>query len=242
MQILKVSDAMQPLPAAVPSHTPIGEVIDQLTDGGTDGLLVVDETDAYLGIIGAQQVEQALREDDFDAVAGDLAERQPPLSSDESLEGALGALLHDRTGLPVVAAGTEDPVGWLTHLDVLRAYNARLDQGLERAGQPDRRPARRRESPLVGSALARLRGFRVVDLEFSNSRVLVGRRLGELAWPERATVLSIRRNGDSFEPDPDLRLEQGDRLTVLVPATAVDSLADRIGEAAEHHAQAPHSL
>jgi Trk K+ transport system NAD-binding subunit len=41
-------------------------------------------------------------------------------------------------------------------------------------------------------------------------------------------VLAIRRGERAFEPTDTDRLERGDRLTVLVPAAAADSLVDAI--------------
>jgi Trk K+ transport system NAD-binding subunit len=44
-------------------------------------------------------------------------------------------------------------------------------------------------------------------------------------------VLAIRRDDRTFEPGAGEQLEQGDRLTVLVPAAAAESLVDRITDA-----------
>ncbi len=63
MQLLDVADAMQQLPLALASRTPLNEVIARLGDSPTDGLpVVVDEDSGYLGTVTSQQVEQAMRE------------------------------------------------------------------------------------------------------------------------------------------------------------------------------------
>jgi CIC family chloride channel protein len=226
MQLLDVADAMQPLPAALPSETPLNEVIARLGDAPTDGLPVVDADGAYRGTVTSQQVEQAMRENALDATAGDLAQDLASLRTGQSLEDALGALLRARSGLPIISSDSHRPVGWLTHLDVLRAYNARLQQGIDRAqhATPARGPAPRRAS----GALARLRGYRIVDLDFATATPPVGRRIAEIPWPPRSTILAIRRGGEAFEPDDADRLERGDRLTVLVPAAVADDLVDAI--------------
>jgi CIC family chloride channel protein len=228
MQLLDVADAMQPLPAALPSETPLNEVIARLGDAPTDGLPVVDDGGVYRGTLTSQQVEQAMRENALDATAGDLAQDLPPLRAGQTLEDALGALLRARSGLPVVSGDDAQPVGWLTHIDVLRAYNARLQQGIESAQQQPL-PTQRADAPgRVGTAFARLRGYRIVDLDFATAKPPVGRRIVDIPWPPRSNILAIRRGGVAFEPDDNERLERGDRVTVLVPAAAADSVVDAI--------------
>jgi CBS domain-containing protein len=233
MQLLDVADAMQPLPAALPSETPLNEVIARLGDAPTDGLPVVDGDGAYRGTVTSQQVEQAMRENALDATAGDLAQDLSALRTGQSLEEALGALLRARSGLPVVRGDGHRPVGWLTHLDVLRAYNARLQQGIDRAQQ---RPSARGSAPRRASgAFVRLRGYRIVDLDFATAEPPVGRRIADIPWPARSTILAIRRGERAFEPDDSDRLERGDRLTVLVPAAAADDLVDAITANGDEH-------
>ena len=147
---------MEPLPVALPADLPLNEVIARLSDAPVDGLPVVDAEGTYRGTLGAQQVEQAMRENALDACAGDLAQDLPPLRAEQQLEEALGALLRAGSGLPVVDGG--QPVGWLTHVDVLRAYNARLQHGIDQAQQRPAAP-RRPASGRVGIALARLRVY-----------------------------------------------------------------------------------
>jgi CIC family chloride channel protein len=226
MQLLRVVDAMQTLPVALSSGTPLNEVIARLGESPTDGLPVVDNDGAYCGTVSSQQVEQAMRENALDATAGELAEDLPALRTGQTLEAALGSLLRARSGLAVVQSDGGEPVGWLTHLDVLRGYNARLQHGIDRAQQ--RAPARGPLPGRVSSAFARLRGYRIVDLDLATAKPPVGRRITDLPWPPRSTVLAIRRGGRAFEPDDTDRLERGDRLTVLVPTSAADSLVDAI--------------
>jgi len=232
MQLLRVSDAMQPLPPQVETTTPLNEVIAQLAAGPYDSLPVVDAQGRYRGTLSSQQIEQAMRENALDATAGELAQEVPALTADQTLEDALATLLRTRSGLPVVTAETRTPVGWLQNVDVLRAYNARLEQGLEQAEQPlshgGSGGSRDREQRGINPVLARLRGYRIVDLELATHDAPVGQRLNELAWPDRSSVLAIRRGDTTFEPASDERLEQGDRLTVLVPSSAADDLVDTI--------------
>jgi CIC family chloride channel protein len=143
MQVLRVGDAMQPLPTAVQAETPLDQVIAVLSNAPTDGLPVVDVDGGNRGVITSQQIEQAMREDLLDATAGDLAQDALPLTADQTLEQALGALLHAGSGLPVIDPHNGAPVGWLTHLDVLRAYNAQVERGAAQSGRRASEPPRR---------------------------------------------------------------------------------------------------
>jgi CIC family chloride channel protein len=228
MQLLQVADAMQPLPAALPAETTLNEVIARLGEAPTDGLPVAFANGTYGGTVSSQQVEEAMREGALDATAGDLVQDVPALQAGQTLEQALSALLRARSGLPVVTGDDRRPVGWLTQLDILRAYNARLQQGIDQVQPDPARPEHFGGPGRVHSTLARLRGYRIVDLELATSQPPVGRRIADLSWPTRSTVLAIRRNQHAFEPDPDDRLQQGDRLTILVPAAAAEALVDTL--------------
>src|SRR5579862_2134720 len=228
MQLLRVGEAMRPLPAALGSDTPLNEVIALLGDAPSDGLPVVDPDGTYRGTVGSQQVERAMRENALDASAGEMAQQLPALRSSQTLEEAVGALLRAGSGLPVVGPGGPDPVGWLTHVDVLRAYNARLQHGIEHAAATAGTTAAHAVVGRASVPAARLRGYRIVDLDLATAGHPVGVRVADLPWPRNSTVLAIRRGEGAFEPTGSDRLEQGDRLTVLVPAASADDLVDLI--------------
>jgi CIC family chloride channel protein len=233
MGLLTVRDAMQPVPLSVRHETPLNEVIERLMQGPTDGLPVVDETGAYRGTVTSQQVEQAMRDNALDSEAGGLAQETTALRPSQSLEQALSALMRERSGLPVLEPETRRVIGWLSNMDVLRAYNQRLEAGIREA---ERRRAHERQRPeigLVGSAMARLRGYRIVEIELGSSSAPVGGRLGELPLPEGASVLGVRRNGEAISTSDGTMLGAGDRLTLLVPAADADDVVDVIEDAGE---------
>jgi CIC family chloride channel protein len=231
MALLTVRDAMQDVPVSLAQDTPLNEVIERLTEGSTDSLPVVDDAGAYRGTVTSQQVEQAMRENALDADAGSLAREATVMRPSQSLEDALAALLRERSGLPVVEPESHRVVGWLTHVDVLRAYNRRLEAGIRDADRRQEHNGRRRyELGLVGGALARLRGYRVVELELGGSAAPVGKWLGELALPPGTTLLALKRGGEALTPTDETILAAGDGLTLLVPASAADRLAEEVGE------------
>jgi CIC family chloride channel protein len=231
MGLLTVRDAMQPVPLSVRRETPLNEVIERLMQGPADGLPVVDETGAYRGTVTSQQVEQAMRDNALDSEAGGLAQETTALRPSQSLEQALSALMRERSGLPVLEPETRRVVGWLTNMDVLRAYNQRLEAGIRDA---ERRRAQERQRPeigLVGSAIARLRGYRIVELELGGSSAPIGSRLGDLPLPDGATVLGLRRHGGAIATTDGTVLGAGDRMTLLVPAAEADGLVDALQDA-----------
>jgi chloride channel protein, CIC family len=234
MGLLTVHDAMQPVPISVRQDTPLNEVIERLMAGPADGLPVVDDTGAYRGTVTSQQVEEAMRENALDSEAGRLAQETTALRPTQTLEQALSALMRERSGLPVLEPETRRVVGWLTNMDVLRAYNARLEAGIREAERQGSR--QRQQHPdlgLVGSALARLRGYRVVEVELGTGSAPVGRRVDTLPLPVGSTLLGLRRSEQPVAHSASTELEAGDRLTLLVPATEADRLAEWLGDSAD---------
>jgi CBS domain-containing protein len=216
MELLAVDDAMQPVPQPLPDNVPLNEAIARFTEEARDALPVVDAHGHYRGTVTARQVEQSTRDNALDVVVGELARETPTLTADQSL---------------VLAPDGRAIIGWLTHRDVLRAYNERLERSVARAerGRQAARPDER-QPPVQLSPLARLRGYRLVELDIQRERGDGRRRIVDIGWPPGALVLALRRDGESFEPTEDTELRRGDRLTVLVPADRVEALARMAGE------------
>jgi len=231
MEILTVADAMQPLPTALPHDLALNEIIARFTEERGDALPVVDGQGVFQGIVTSRQVEQAMRDNALDVVAGSLAQETPTLSPEESLEQALGLLVrHEASGLPVLSPTGGRVVGWLTHRDVLRAYNERLEQGIAHV-ERQAKAASPFSAPVSRRSLARLRDYRVVDLDLTRDEPPVGRRVMDISWPASSLLLAIRREGTSFVPTGQTRLKRGDRLAVLVAAEQADALVDAVGAA-----------
>ena len=237
MEVLTVGSAMRPVPAALPEQMVLGEVIARFTDDGWDALPVVDAGGAFRGTVTFRQVEQAMRDNALDAVAGELAQDTPALTPDQTLEQALQVTLrHGDNGLPVLDRDSHRLIGWLTHRDILSAYHARLERTIAearrtdeavKAGEPEavRDPA--------GELSTSLRDYRIVDLELRGAEVIAGRRIADVPWPPSSLVLAVRRGGSSFVPDGQTELRRGDRLSILLPARQAEDLDALIGTLAE---------
>lgn len=241
MELLTVADAMQPLPATLTPETPLDVIIDRLSTEGRDALPVADHDGTYRGTVIARDVEDSVRENALEASAGSLARAVPILHPNQSLEQALGLLVRqDRSGLPVTSAEDSRILGWLNHRDVLAAYNARLQHGVAQAtATPESRvlvqplplaagPPRSAGGPAVmaGGSITRLQGYRVVALELVNGAPPIGQRVGQVTWPPSSLLIGIRRHGVPLSATDDTQLEQGDRLTLLVPAEHADRVTE----------------
>ena len=225
MEILTVAEAMKPVPAPLSEQEALNEMIARLTDEGWDALPIVDEEGAYLGTVTARQVEQAMRDNALDATARDLAQETPTLLPGQSLEQALGLLVrHETSGLPVLDPDARRVIGWVTHRDVLRAYNERLEQGVAQVERQTRAAA-----PAPRPSPARLRGYRVVDLELTQDDAPAGLLVMDVPWPPASLLLAVRRDGTSFVPAGHTQLKKGDRLAILVPAEHADTIVDAVG-------------
>ena len=87
----------------------------------------------YRGVVTAGELESALGDDTFDITGGDLAHLvaavAPDVPLDEALRGSSSRALRRcrswRRALHLL--------GWLTHRDILAAYNNRIESSVEAA-------------------------------------------------------------------------------------------------------------
>ena len=222
MQVLPVRDAMQPMPAPLAADSPLNDIIHRFAQRDVSALPVIDDDGAYRGIVTARQVEAAMRDNAIDVTAADLAELPAIVTPDANLEHALSLLIQqDRSALPVIDA-TNVIVGWLTHRDLLVAYNTRLERSVVRATSIGARP--QASVAMAPPSLPDLKDYRIVDIELTGESAPVGRRVRDIAWPSRSLVVAVRRDGDVDVPTGETTLQRGDRLTVLVPSDEADRL------------------
>jgi CIC family chloride channel protein len=218
LEILTVADAMRPVLAALTPESSLDQVIARFAADGCEALPVVDDDGTYRGTVTAREAEEAARSNTLDATAGQLARALPALHAGQTLHSALTALLaREGSGLPVLSADGTRLAGWLNHRDVLRAYATRLRRA---TAQPGPVPADRTATPAEASGqdTADLGGYRVIDIELTSTQAPAGLRLAELAWPPSAHLLALRRDGCTTAATSGTILQQGDRLTILLPA------------------------
>jgi CIC family chloride channel protein len=147
MEALTVAEAMRPTPEPVRVDARLGELLERLSGSEEPNLPVVDLAGRFVGVLPPDELEQAIREGPDEARAGDLARQLPTLRASESLAEAAGTLVRtDSPGLAVLDEAGERVVGWLSHRDILRAYDQRIREDRSRHGVAsgpsgsDRRP------------------------------------------------------------------------------------------------------
>jgi chloride channel protein, CIC family len=125
--VITVGEAMGRAPRALAPEVPLETLIARFASERTDSLPVLDSHDRLLGIVAASDVERAIGEDGEDPTAEALMHRTPELTSDQSLEHAIEVLIaSEEDGLPVLAEGSSQLIGWITHRRLLRAYQSHV--------------------------------------------------------------------------------------------------------------------
>ena len=120
MQRLRVADAMRPIPPPLPADADLPDVAAAFARGGDQALPVVGEDGSYAGVITLEAVNSAAGR--TDATAADLAVVVPALEMRQHLDTVLDLLLRsDVDGLPVTSPDGSI-TGWVSHRDVLAAY------------------------------------------------------------------------------------------------------------------------
>jgi chloride channel protein, CIC family len=124
MQRLTVADAMRPIPAPVPAGARIPDLVDRFAAGHDRALPVVAADGAYAGVVAVTAIDGA--SDRPDATAAELAVLVPTVEPGQRLDSVLDLLLRSEVdGLPVVSAAG-DVSCWISHRDVLTAYQRLL--------------------------------------------------------------------------------------------------------------------
>jgi CIC family chloride channel protein len=143
----------------------------------------------------------------------------PALLPGESLEHARRQLTADGAGgLPVRAADSQRPQGWLTTQDVLRALAARVT-ATEAAGFPARGRGSAGDHGSAGTPadLAARPGYEILEITITPASPNAGHVLGEAAWPPGAVPVAVQDARGLRDADPAIMLRPGDRISLLAP-------------------------
>jgi chloride channel protein, CIC family len=143
----------------------------------------------------------------------------------ESLAQTLRQLAaYGRDGLPVLSADGRQVRGWITNASVLQAVASQLGASPPPAADA---PAGLRsrapddgELPDDGEPPDPLPGYQVLEFPIRSESATAGRTLGSICLPDGSIPVSVLRDRALREPDPDLVLAPGDRVSVLAPVPA----------------------
>jgi chloride channel protein, CIC family len=128
----------------------------------------------------------------------------------ESLAQTLRQLeCYGRDGLPVLSADGREIEGWITNASVMKTLAVRLGPGRAEGSVP-----------VAGAAGGSgpgmpLSGYQVIELTVGDSSPAAGTRLSQVSWPAGAIPVSVLRHRSLRDPDPDLTLAAGDRVSLL---------------------------
>lgn len=123
---------------------------------------------------------------------------------------------YGRDGLPVLSADGRQVRGWITNQSVLENVAGQIG-----GSPPQDASATGQATPGRSEPTAPLHGYRVLDVSIGKGSPAAGRRMGSIGWPLGGTPVSVLRHRRLQEPDPDLTLADGDRVSLLVAAAQV---------------------
>ena len=117
--------------------------------------------------------------------------------------------------LPVLSADGQHVHGWITNASVLQAVASKIGTSPPRAtdGPPVRRPG-----TADGKPPDPLPGYQVLEFTIRGATAAAGRTLGSIRLPAGSIPVSVLRDRILREPEPDLILAAGERVSVLTPA------------------------
>jgi CBS domain-containing protein len=179
---------------------------------GVPGAPVVDDDGMVLGMV---DLDVLLASVDDQLVGAAAFMREPILAADDGLDDALGALAdHRRSWAPVVQGGRL--VGVLSVRDVMAAYRVALRGNVRQ-----------------------VRGLRaggvIIEAEIPEGSYLDGRLVSEVPWPRDAVLVAIERHDGLVVPRGDLRLAEGDRISIFAAPTARDEVEALVTSESERH-------
>jgi len=170
------------------------------------------------GAVGADTAAPGARQ--VPATIGEVTWRGDPQSvyAGESLAQTLRQLAaYGRDGLPVLSADGREVRGWITNTSVLQAVASQIGASPPPAANGDagaRPPVADREPPNP------LRGYQVVEFTIGRDSPTAGQTLSSIGLPNGSIPVSVLQNRVLREPDPELALAAGDRVSVLAPVPA----------------------
>jgi CIC family chloride channel protein len=233
LKSLYVREIIDREPEVIPASASLEQVLSLIVESDHTEFFVVDETDELSGAIYLHELRRIILEQDHLrslVVAEDLLERdRPSVREDDDLQLVMQIFSQEEIEEIAVVDGETGRklVGSVHKRDVINAYNQET--------------MRRDLAGGVSTTIAVVDKVHQVDLgggyvvqEVLAQRSLVGHSLRQLDLRTRAGVqVLIIRSPLSEEgasairvPDPDARIEWGDKLVVAGPKQAVDALAN----------------
>ena len=214
MQSIRVADAMGPVTVTLAADMPLDEVARAFAGDRAAVGLVLDEEGLVLGVVTNTDVNEALVAERSTATAIDLATTSVrTVFPEQSLHDALAAFAGASfNALPVVERDRPRvPRGILRRSDVTNAYVDAIER---------RQIYRRRRS--LRTAVNE--DVRYLDYQVRPHSPADGLTLKDLPLTEDAVIVAVRHDGHTVIPRGHTLLEEGDRVTVIATANAVEAV------------------
>lgn len=166
-----------------------------------------------------------------EALPGPVTYRKDPqaLFASESLGQALRQLeVYGRDGLPVLSADGQQIQGWATSASVLRALARQISGAGDDAAHAQAAADWDHDTPASSAAhpSAPLPGYQLIEITITGSSPAAGQKVGDVLWPPAGVPVSVLRGTRLRPPDRHITLAPGDRVRLLVPASAVTGASD----------------
>jgi CIC family chloride channel protein len=193
---LGVADFMARPKVIFSGRNTVGEGAEKLAREGLPGAPVVDEREAFVGVVRAGELAEMAGQSP-DAELGRVADpTAPTVAVDATLDVALESLMQARSNWIPVLGDRREVVGIMTTSSLVRGYRAGLQGNL------------RRMSQVTADAA-------VVDGTVGAGAPLAGAPLRAAGLPVGTIVMTVQRGTEQVLPSGDTVLQAGDRVGIL---------------------------
>ncbi len=214
---LRVADFLAAPRVILAEHDSASVAADSLTGKSLPGAPVVDEREAFIGVVNTAELSKPSY---ADGAVGRLADPTTPTTTvTDSLDSALESLLLARANWIPVLDPDRRVVGILTIAALVAGYRGSLRVQL------------RQVSGIAPSTV-------VVDEEIDATSPLSGLPLREAGLPAGTIVMTLQRDAQPVPARGDTVLQPGDQLGILTHADAADQVIGMV----RGRPQAPQSV
>ena len=208
LETLTVGEVMKPAPEIISTDMPLQAVSSLFTKDHVHGLPIIDENNELCGMITVADIEQAVEQnpENLHLPAGNFcSQKLVVVHPDDKIQQALRQMgRYDIGRLPVVdPVNPRKMVGWLSRVDLVRAYDLALAHRTE---------ARYKIEQVQLGAIS---GVDVFEITIEAGSQLDDKMLSEIKWPEDSLIASIRRGRRVIIPHGKTRLEAGDQVAIV---------------------------
>ena len=221
LETLTIGEVMKPAPETIPTDMPLQEVSALFSKEHVHGLPVLDKGGDLCGMITVVDIEQAIERnpENLHLPAGDFcSQKLVVVHPDDTIQQALRRMgRYDIGRLPVVdPVNPRKLVGWLSRVDLVRAYDLAL--------------ARRTEvrHKVAQVRLGAISGVDVFEITVEAGSQLDDKMLSEVKWPEDSLVASVRRGRRVIIPHGKTRLEAGDQVAIVAREEDEDHIKELV--------------